>query len=133
MKKKYLAALLSVGLFFCSSGPVHAETVIMHGIPVIQNRASKDVTENITLHSTQQMSNRVLIVKDDGKYYWQTRDRRELIYQKLKNYDLFIDMATGGYIKVVPQPDGTYVYMEHISISRLRSFVYWGRIEVYNP
>ncbi|MFQ5543493.1 MAG: hypothetical protein ACE5FY_03970 [Nitrospiria bacterium] len=133
MKKFYLAWLLSAGLFFYSNGAARAEVVIMHGIPIIQNRSSKDVTENIKLHSTLQMSNRVLIVKDEGKYYWQTRDRRELVYQKLKKHDLFIDMKTGGYIKVVPQPDGSYVYMEHISIKRLKSFVYWGHVEVYNP
>jgi len=133
MKRLYFIFGMVLGLLFSFDLAAFGKSVAVHGLPIIQTRSSKDVTTNIKLDSRQQISNRLLINKEDGKYYWQTRDNRELVYQKFKGYDLYIDMKTGGYIKVVKQPDGRYVYTEHISLKRLRSFTYWGVTLVYDP
>ena len=133
MRRFYFIAGMVVGLLFSFDLTAFGKAVAVHGLPIVQTRSSKDATFNVDLDSGQQLSNRLLINKEDGKYYWQTRDNRELTFQKFKGYDLFIDLETGGYIKVVKQPDGRYVYMEHISIEQLKSFTYWGVTVIYDP
>ncbi len=118
-------------LVVTSAARARVEAVI--GIPIIQTRSSIEVAHNVTLDNNQKMSNRLVIMKDDGKYYWETRDRRELLFHKTKYFDLFIDPDTGGYIKVVQQADGRYVYMEHTSNKDLKVFTYWGIASFYKP
>ena len=135
MKKVYLIFALSFGLFFSSNMPVNAETEAVVGIPRIQTRITMRNAHNIQLDNNQKRSNKLVIMKDseNAKYYWQTRDHRELIYKKKKGFDLFTDPETGGYIKVMQQSDGRYVYMEHISFKNMKAFTYWGIINLYEP
>lgn len=133
MRRFYFISGMVVGLLFSFEPAAFGKSVAMHGTPIVQTRSTKDAAFNVKLGSNQQVTNRLLIHKEDGKYYWQSRDNRELVFQKFKGYDLFIDLKTGGYIKVVKQPDGRYVYMEHISIKQLKGFTYWGVTIVYDP
>ncbi|MFQ5587539.1 MAG: hypothetical protein ACE5F7_01755 [Nitrospiria bacterium] len=120
-------------MVFSALPRVEARSEAVVGVPMIQARLSMDFSHNVNLDNNQKMTNRLVIMKDEGKYYWETRDRRELIYQKMKRFDLFIDLKTGGYIKVVQQADGRYVYTEHLTIQGLKGFSYWGIVNLYQP
>jgi len=138
MNKFYLVSLFVVSLSFSFAPQVQAieydaESVSALGAPNVQTRSSLEATYNVELDNNQKITNRLTILKEDGKYYWQSRDRRELIYTKMKGFDLFTDPKTGGYIKVVLQPDDRLVYMEHISNRDLNSFTYWGVLSFYKP
>ncbi len=134
MKKFCLMLVLLAGSFFFSGLTVYAKNMVVVGIPIVQSRSSIDVSHNLQLDNNQKTKNRLIITKDDeGKYYWETRDKRELTFKRLKHFDLFLDLKTGGYIKVVKQTDGRYAFMEHISIQRFKAFTYWGILNLYEP
>ncbi len=120
-------------VFFSMTPEVMAKFEAVVGIPIIQTRSSIEIAHNVTLDNNQKMLNRLVIMKDEGKYYWETRDRKELLFHKAKYFDLFIDLSSGGYIKIVKQADGRYVYMEHTSDQNLKGFTYWGMATTYDP
>lgn len=127
-----LGSFLSV-LFFSITPEAMARREAVVGIPIIQTRSSIKVSHNVTLNNNQKMLNRLVIMEDEGKYYWETRDRKELLFHKTKHFDLFIDLESGGYIKILQQADGRYVYMEHTSNKDLKVFTYWGIASRYEP
>lgn len=132
MNKHRLHWLILFGLFFFLTSPAHGKDIALHGLPIVQTRSSIEVSHNVNLDNNQKITNAIIITKKDGKYFWETRDNRELIFRSMKDFDLFIDPTTGGYIKVITK-DGKSQYMEHISIKRMKAFTYWGRIVTYNP
>lgn len=131
MNKHRLLWLIPFALFFLTS-PAFGERIVFHGIPVIQNRSSPELSHNVKLDNNQKVTNAVIITEEGGKYLWATREKRELIYRSMKFFDLFIDPATGGYIKIITRK-GQHEYMEHIAIKGMKAFTYWGRILVYQP
>ncbi|VAX27471.1 hypothetical protein MNBD_NITROSPIRAE01-2275 [hydrothermal vent metagenome] len=120
-------------VFFVVTPEVMAKVEAVVGIPIIQTRSSIEISHNVTLDNNEKMLNQLVIIKDEGKYYWETRDRKELLLHKTKHFDLFIDPSSGGYIKIIQQADGRYVYMEHTSNKNLKVFTYWGIATTYNP
>jgi len=133
MKKLFLLWPLTAICVLMATPEAMAKMEAVVGMPIVQTRSSIEVAHNVTLDNNQKLSNRLLIMKDEEKYYWETRDRKELLYHKMKDFDLFIEPETGGYIKIVQQADGRYVYMEHISNKDLKAFTYWGIANLYNP
>ena len=138
MNKIYLVGIFVISLFFSFSLKVQAiefdaKSLSVLGVPIVQTRSSLEASHNVELDNNQKITNRLTILKEEGKFYWQSRDRRELIYQKMKGFDLFTDPKTGGYVKVVQQPDGRLVYMEHISFKDLHALTYWGVLSHYEP
>ncbi len=120
-------------VFFTTALEAMAKVEAVVGIPIIQTRSSIKLSHNVALDNNQKMLNQLVITKDEGKYYWETRDRKELLFHKAKYFDLFIDPSSGGYIKIIKQADGRYVYMEHTSSKKLKVFTYWGIASTYNP
>lgn len=113
--------------------PAHAEVLAVVGMPIVQARSSIEISHNVKVDSNQKLTNRLVISVEEGRYVWQTRDRIPLEFKKMEGYDLFTEPVSGGYIKVVKQSDGRYVYLEHISGQDLKVFNYWGLISVYEP
>ncbi len=132
MNRHHSLWIIPLGLFLSLASPAFGKEIALHGLPVVQTRISKEISHNVKLDNNQKLTNALIITKEDGKYYWETRDRRELIYTSLKDFDLFIDLETGGYIKVMTK-DGPVRYMEHISIKKMKAFTYWGNLITYNP
>ncbi|MFQ5579592.1 MAG: hypothetical protein ACE5FZ_03195 [Nitrospiria bacterium] len=132
MKKHHFLWMIPFGLFFLMTSPAFGKKIALHGLPVIQTRSSSEVSHNVRLDNNQKLTNAIIIMIEDGKYYWETRDHRELTFKSMKDFDLFIDLETGGYIKVFTK-NGQTRYMEHISIKRMKAFTYWGNIITYNP
>ncbi|HIE65972.1 MAG: hypothetical protein ABGX83_08870 [Nitrospira sp.] len=132
MNKHRLLWIIPLGLSFFLTSPAFGKRIVFHGIPVIQNRSSADLSHNVKLDNNQKITNAAIITEEDGKYFWATRDKRELLYQSMNNFDLFIDLKTGGYIKIITK-GGKFGYMEHIAIPGMKAFTYWGNILAYNP
>ncbi|MFQ5779840.1 MAG: hypothetical protein ACE5HN_03525 [Nitrospiria bacterium] len=132
MKRFCSLWIIPFGMIVSLTSPAFGKDIALHGIPTIQTRSSMEISHNVKLDGNQQLTNAVIITKEGDRYFWETRDRRELLLKRGKQFDLFIDPETGGYIKVIEQ-DGQFVYMEHISIKKLKAFTYWGKMIVYNP
>lgn len=83
----------------------------------------------------------LLIVKRGDRYYWASREDRELVRIQSGVFNLYIDPRGGGYVKVLDQrfmaPDYLYEgapiqYYEHLTMG-LGTFTYWGDAERYDP
>jgi len=133
MKRLGYIPLFTVVLLFSFRAPANAKKFAVVGIPETQTRTTTDSAFNIVLDNNQKVSNRLVIVEDGGKYYWETRDHDELIFTKMQRFDLFIDPKTGGYVKVIKQDNGAFAYLEHISFNDYKTFTYWGFLNVYQP
>lgn len=127
--KRFVFALLFLSLF--SVQPAAAKTLILSGLPDIQTKSTVEESVRIEMDSVKKKNHRVIIVKDGDKYYWESRERRELIRSTQGPFTLFIDPTGGGYIKVA-SAEGKLVYMEHLS-QGLSTFTYWGVVEHFEP
>lgn len=75
----------------------------------------------------------VVIEKRDGKYYWLSRDNRELRYAVSGAFHLFTEVKGNGYIKVLGmQNAGGFEYMEHMHTG-LTGMTYWGSARRFDP
>ncbi len=133
MKHPFYVCVLAIGLLSSFQAPAVAKKFAAVGVPITQTRSTIDSAFSVSMDNNQKVSNRLVIVEDEGKYYWETRDHHELIFTQTRQFDLFLDQKTGGYIKIIKQNDGSYAYLEHISFTDFKAFTYWGVLNVYQP
>jgi precorrin-4 methylase len=118
----FFVCLLTAHLIFIST-PSTAE-VILSATPEVKVFAAKDSSYKVELTRPQQIENRVVIEKIDGRYYWTTRQNHELFAQKSGNFIIFIDPLGSGYVKINVE---TGDFLEHVHLG-LDTITYWGNI-----
>ena len=113
-------------------------TVALYGSPLVKIESGQDGTELVSMSPSQRQEFHVGIVKRDGRYFWSTREDRELLHTQSGAYHLFIDPLGGGYVKVevtsllLPDSDTPIRYIEHLSLG-LATLTYWGTAEAFAP
>lgn len=122
-----------------SSGAAKSkEVVVFEGLPALKLQADgKKENPHIleTLTNAKASEYRCVIVKKDGKYYWQSRDNKEM---KKKNGGIYITFtrADGApdYVRImnpmfseVASQFGDWTYMEHFAHT-MTALTYWGEI-----
>lgn len=107
------------------------EIVVLNGTPAIRCSSSIQETGNESLSPEDRVKNRVTITKKDGKYFWTTRENRELLHRVSGGFHYFIEPGGAGYVKVMVQ-DRKVLFMEHVSIVFM-TVTYWGEAERFNP
>jgi len=107
------------------------ETIVFSGYPASRVESGFDSTAQETLTAEQSTEYRVLIVKRDGKYYWASRENKELLHFQSGLAHWFISPSS-GYIKIIDpslsfenQETTQFVYMEHLTLV-LATITYWG-------
>ncbi len=113
-------------------GSAYAEEIIVFsGYPASKIESGFDNTAQSNLTEEQAIEYRVLIIKRDGKYYWASRDNKELVHFQSGIAHWFIS-PTNGYIKIIDptlvaggQDPAQFVYMEHVTLI-LETITYWG-------
>ena len=136
-----LIALMLIFQPWNSSTEVQASTVVLNATPTSRVDSDSSVTTRIILSESEQNEYRVLIVKDGEKYFWATRENRELVHRIGGATHYFIDPLGGGYIKVFDTsflPDflreqgPRFAYYEHLSLG-LQTITYWGTADEFSP
>lgn len=107
------------------------EIVVLNGTPLIQCSSSIEGSQNIQLNEGQQAESRLLITKKGDKYFWSTRQNRELTKHQSGIYTIFLEKNGAGYIKVLKNEDKV-LYMEHMGIG-LQTITYWGAADSFIP
>jgi hypothetical protein len=132
------ALFLVISVFGVSVGQTAAENeVVFIGYPDSRIISGTDKQIRTVLSNAERTEYRVVITKRDGKYYWTSREDKELIHFESGVFHWFI-APTSGYIKLVESllVDKTdtprYVYVEHLTL-RLDTYTYWGSGESFNP
>ncbi|NWF84208.1 MAG: hypothetical protein HXY18_10300 [Bryobacteraceae bacterium] len=72
-----------------------------------------------------------MITRKNGKHYWSSRDRQELIKNISGDFVIFTALDGRGYVKIAPtMKELALNYMEHLH-DKLFTITYWGKISVY--
>ncbi|MDE0073565.1 MAG: hypothetical protein OXR82_09565 [Gammaproteobacteria bacterium] len=134
-----MVVVLSVLLLTISSGSLSAQVdgydLIYSGLPGKRVTMTPDAITEEDLTPDQQQEFRLLIVRDQaGKYFWLSRDMREVIRSDNPGaFTIFHAVDGIGYVKVIRNPslwgEDAYTYVEHFS-SWLNSFTYYGTSEL---
>ena len=99
-------------------------TVIMSGLPIKKDMSDIEGTEQVELSKEEQWNYRCEIVKKGNKYYWASRENKELIFSRSGDYYNFVEPNAAGYIRVVETENGV-LYMEHLTLG-MKNITYWG-------
>ena len=125
--------LVPLALVFVLASPGLAQTVLS-ARPTVKVESNAASTQRFQLSDAEQEEFRVVITIRDGRYYWISREGRELIHHASLAFHYFIDPTGGGYIKVfdtslVPEflrdPGPRFQYFEVLSLW-LGTITYWG-------
>jgi len=120
--------LLTLGL-----GSANAqESIVFSGYPISKVESGSDTTAHVAMADVQSTEYRVLIVKRGDKYYWASRENKEMFYYQSGIAHWFI-APTSGYVKIIDPslvPGGAentpgYIYMEHLTLV-VNTITYWG-------
>lgn len=101
-----------------------SEIVVFKGIPVVQNKSSVEESVNFQLSDSQQSESRSIITRKGQKYFWTSRQDRELTRHESGIYTIFLETRGAGYVKVMRSADKV-LYMEHMGLG-LETITYWG-------
>jgi len=142
MAKKFLfvcAGLSVLASALCASRS--AADVVIDARPTIRLNATDEQARRSVASTKERDENRLTIVSRDGRYFWQTRENREMMRRASGAFVYFISDDGAGYVKVLDtrllpeavRPAGPrYRYMEHVSIM-LGTITYWGSTEAFEP
>ena len=107
-----------------------AETVVFSGEPISKVESRLSESFHMTMEAEAATEYRVLITEHDGKYYWASRENKELLHFQSDAADWFISESS-GYVKIVDRRsigdsgEPRYVYIEHLTLL-LDTITYWG-------
>ena len=123
--------LLIVALFF-SANTTADERIVFSGAPISKVESTVQSSDHFVLEEPQRIEYRVLVTEIDDKYYWASRENKELFLIQRGNFVFFVAPGN-GYIKISIDGDGNqYLYMEHLTLA-LNSITYWGVSDVFQP
>ncbi len=125
--------LVPFALVFVLATPGLAQTVLS-ARPTVKVESNAASTERVQLSDAEQEQFRLVIKTRDGRYYWMSREGREVIHHASGAFHYFIDPTGSGYVKVfdtglVPEflrdPGPRVQYLEHVTLG-LGTITYWG-------
>ncbi len=128
--------LVPFALVFVLASPGLAQTVLS-ARPTVKVESNAASTQRFQLSDAEQEEFRVVITTRDGRYYWISREGRELMHHRSGVFHYFIDPTGGGYVKVVDtdllpeslrDPGPRVQYLEHVTLG-LGTITYWGASE----
>jgi hypothetical protein len=131
---------VSVGLLCLTAVPVCAQ-LVFDGVPTVKVESGERKTTRFVLSKKERMESRVTIVRREGRYYWASRENKELMRVVSGAFQYFISREGTGYVKVLDshllptsmRPAGPrFQYMEHLPIM-LGTITYWGASDKFDP
>jgi hypothetical protein len=123
------------------STPAAAQELVLHAQPTVKVESSETGTMRVSLTASEAQTAQILITKRQGRYFWASRDHRELFYHPSGIYHFFLDPIGAGYIKVEDQnllpeslrdPNPSFRYYEHLN-QGLATITYWGSTDSFSP
>jgi hypothetical protein len=130
-----MAALLLIQLFSLSLAQAPSDSVVvMEGRPVSRVESTDEAARHSAVPPAERDTLKVVIVRKGNRYFWASRENRELERRVSGAFHYFIDRTEGGYIRVfdrstLPEsmrPEGAqFEYTEHVPVWR-STMTYWG-------
>jgi len=110
------------------------EVLVLSGVPTVRADTSINGSISTELTASQGFEFRLLITKVGDRYFWKSRENRELVYFRSSSFDYFVSPVGAGYIKVnwrdllKVEPLKPARYFEHLPVL-LDTITYWGEAE----
>jgi hypothetical protein len=132
---------LALALALCGSVATAEDQLVLSAQPATKVESGPGASERFILSGAQAQDFSVTIVKRGDRYFWASRENRELLHAVSGIYHLFIDPRGGGYIKVENQsllsesmrdPGPPVRYLEQVTLG-LGTITYWGSTETFSP
>ena len=123
--------LIPVFLLLAFSVSSRAE-IIFIGVPLSKTELSGDNVARTTLNALAQQEFQVVIVEDGGRYFWKTREMKELERQESGIYVTYQAVDGSGYVRIgsLTAIDSNTTqdisYIEHLKLG-LSTITYQGR------
>ena len=107
----------------------HSTTAAMEGVPNSRVDASREGTERRLLTPEEARKSRLVITRVADKFYWASRENRELeaLHSGASTY-FYPRESPGNYIKMTRVGAKIY-YLEHVSLW-LSTITYWGELQI---
>lgn len=120
------------------ASPVLAQ-VVLDAKPTVKVESGEGATSRELLSEPDRTKYRITIIRRAGRYFWTSREDRELVHHASGAFHYFIEPRGGGYIKVfdthtlresMRDPGPRFRYMEHLTLW-LGTITYWGATEEF--
>jgi hypothetical protein len=123
----HLLALIAAAVLLQPFALSHAQTpadakVVLSGRPTNTSEGTHDATTHVQVPAGDRDKLKVTIVKRGDKYFWSSRDNREVERRVSGAFHFYVDKTDGGYVRVFDrstmpqslQPEGPqFEYTEH--------------------
>lgn len=131
MLMKHRFFFIVMVFFFLASGVCFSDEDVINGMPLVEGSDEDAHIGRRDLDEYEKEAFRLLIVKKDGDYFWESNEGKRLIHKKTRGTDYFIDPEGSGFVKVIGGSDGV-AYMEH-KHEATKQATYWGTAEHFDP
>lgn len=125
------ALIFTVVLAFVWSAAYADESIVFSGYPGSKVESNETSTARYDLTRDEGMEYRVLITKRGDKYYWASRENKELRYFRSGIAHWFISDSS-GYVKIIDpslipgmENEQGFWYLEHLTLLT-NTITYWG-------
>lgn len=127
-------ALVVVSLFSLLTQAPGDSVVVLEGRPVAKVEGAEDAARHTAVTGAEREKLKLVIVRKGDRYFWASRENRELERRAAGAFHYYIDRTDGGYIRVfdrstLPEslrPEGgQFEYVEHVPVWR-STLTYWG-------
>jgi hypothetical protein len=135
MNALILLLALSAAQGFASAGAA----LVLSGRPVARTEGAHDSARHTAVADSERDRLKVVIVRKGNRYFWASRENRELERRVSGAFHIFIDRTDGGYVRVfdrstLPEsmrPEGPqFEYTEHVPQFR-GAVTYWGTLDEF--
>jgi len=133
MNTRWPCIVVTMLCILLGASPVIAQ-VVLDATPTVKVESGEGATSRVLLSGPDRTKNRVTITRRGDRYFWTSREDRELVHHASGAFHHFIQPGGGGYIKVfdthmLPEsmrdPGPRFRYMEHSTLW-LGTITYWG-------
>ena len=114
---------------------------VFDATPTVKVESGEGGTSRLLLSEPDRTKYRVTITRRGSRYFWTSREDRELAHHVSGAFHYFIEPRGGGYIKdfdthMLPEsmrdPGPRFRYMEHLT-QWLGTITYWGASDEFRP
>lgn len=117
--------------FILCAGLMKADELVFVGHPMVRFDADGTVNKEHDMSKEGEQKYECRIVSKGKRFYWASRNNRELIRSEAGDYTYYISPEGTGYVKIYTGKQNAgvkmpYDYMEQLT-SELKTFTYWGK------
>ena len=117
-------ALATIAVYLATCTLAQAADLVLYGAPSRACSMGGVKAECHDLTGEQRETYRAIIVRDGQRYFWKSREGREMFRTESGAFTQYSEANGNGFVKI--QADGSYMEIVHIGLAVIG---YWGRAE----